>query len=108
MQQLSMPYFKVKYVHNDLNHSRFAVWVRMANLLGMRIVDLTLIVLAMPILLLLFLLIAIAIRSDSSGPVFFVQERVGVAGLRLRQNSYHPLAVALNRHDRLPDGQRVA
>jgi len=77
MQQLSMPYFKVKYVHNDLNHSRFAVWVRMANLLGMRIVDLTLIVLAMPILLLLFLLIAIAIRSDSSGPVFFVQERVG-------------------------------
>lgn len=77
MQQLSMPYSKVRYVYDDLDRSRFAVWVRMANLVGMRIVDLVLVVLAFPILLPLFLLIAIAIRCDSEGPVFFVQERVG-------------------------------
>ena len=42
-----------------------------------RIFDLTLTLLALPILLPFFALVAAAIRLDSPGPVFYVQERVG-------------------------------
>lgn len=42
-----------------------------------RLLDLGLILLALPVLLPLFALIALAIRLDSRGPVFFVQTRIG-------------------------------
>jgi len=43
-----------------------------------RFFDLTLTILAMPIVIPLMALIAIAIKLDSPGPVFFVQQRVGL------------------------------
>lgn len=45
-----------------------------------RLIDIGLIVLVSPILLLLFLLIAILIRLESSGPVFYSQRRIGLNG----------------------------
>lgn len=42
-----------------------------------RAFDLSVVLLALPVLLLLTLVIAIAIRIDSKGPVFFVQDRIG-------------------------------
>jgi len=49
-----------------------------SKLIVKRIVDLVLTLAAMPVLLPLFGLIALAIKLDSPGPVFFVQERVGL------------------------------
>jgi len=43
-----------------------------------RIFDLFMVLLALPIILPIFVLIAIAIKLDSPGPVFFVQQRVGL------------------------------
>jgi lipopolysaccharide/colanic/teichoic acid biosynthesis glycosyltransferase len=49
-----------------------------------RIVDLIAALLLLPVLLPLFLVIGIWIRLDSPGPVFFLQERVGVGGRPFR------------------------
>lgn len=43
-----------------------------------RLFDLTLTILAMPLVLPLMALIALAIKLDSRGPIFFVQQRVGL------------------------------
>jgi len=43
-----------------------------------RIFDLFIVLLAMPVILPVFLIIAIAIKLDSPGPVFYVQRRVGL------------------------------
>lgn len=48
------------------------------KLLLKRLLDLLLTILAMPVLLPLMAVVAIAIRRDSPGPVFFVQQRVGL------------------------------
>ena len=48
------------------------------QLLAKRVFDLTLTILAIPVLVPLFALVAAAIRLDSPGPVFFVQQRVGL------------------------------
>ena len=48
------------------------------QLLAKRVFDLTLTILAIPVLVPLFALVAVAIRLDSPGPVFFVQQRVGL------------------------------
>lgn len=48
------------------------------QLFAKRIFDLVLTTLAIPLLLPLFAIIAIAIKIDSPGPVFFVQQRVGL------------------------------
>ena len=42
-----------------------------------RLLDLTLIVLALPLLIPLFAVIALAIRLETKGPIFFQQERIG-------------------------------
>lgn len=42
-----------------------------------RIIDFTIIMVLMPVLVPLFLLIALLIKLTSSGPVFFIQERIG-------------------------------
>ncbi len=48
------------------------------QLFAKRIFDLVLTILSLPFLVPLFLLITIAIKLDSPGPAFFVQERVGL------------------------------
>ncbi|WP_163190692.1 sugar transferase [Citrobacter youngae] len=48
---------------------------------GKRLVDILLAGTALLVLSPLFLAIALAIRLNSAGPVFFVQQRVGVRGL---------------------------
>lgn len=48
------------------------------QLIAKRIFDLSLTILAIPVLIPLFLLIAIAIKLDTPGPIFFVQKRVGL------------------------------
>ncbi len=48
------------------------------QLFAKRILDLTLTILAIPILIPLFMLVALAIKLDSPGPVFFIQQRVGL------------------------------
>jgi exopolysaccharide biosynthesis polyprenyl glycosylphosphotransferase len=48
------------------------------QLFAKRLFDLTLTILAIPFLIPLFLLVAIAIKLDSPGPVFFRQPRVGL------------------------------
>jgi exopolysaccharide biosynthesis polyprenyl glycosylphosphotransferase len=49
-----------------------------SKLLLKRIIDFGITVLAMPFILLIFGIIAIAIKMDDGGPVFFIQERVGL------------------------------
>jgi lipopolysaccharide/colanic/teichoic acid biosynthesis glycosyltransferase len=49
-----------------------------------RIFDVTVALLALAVLVPLFIAIAIAIKLDSSGPVFFRQERVGCKGARFQ------------------------
>lgn len=51
-----------------------------SNRLVKRVIDLVLIVLVSPILLLLFGLIALAIRLEGPGPIFYTQRRVGENG----------------------------
>jgi exopolysaccharide biosynthesis polyprenyl glycosylphosphotransferase len=48
------------------------------QLLAKRVFDVTCTLLALPILIPIFLIVAIAIKLDSPGPVFFVQQRVGI------------------------------
>lgn len=77
MPQPSTPAFKVPLVYDHRLRSRTAIRMKMFNLFCMRLLDLTLVVLAMPILLPLCVVIALAIKWDSDGPALFIQERVG-------------------------------
>jgi lipopolysaccharide/colanic/teichoic acid biosynthesis glycosyltransferase len=60
-----------------------------------RVMDLILVLLALPALLPLTILCMLAVRLDSPGPVFFIQERVGKGGRRFRiykfRTMYHNL-----------------
>ncbi len=51
-----------------------------------RFLDFAIVLLAVPLLIPLFVLIAIAIKLDSPGPVFFSQERVGA---KRKKNGFH-------------------
>jgi lipopolysaccharide/colanic/teichoic acid biosynthesis glycosyltransferase len=60
------------------------------NLPWKRTLDVLLIVLALPFLIPLALLVALLIRSVSTGPVLFKQERVGFKGGALCVSSFEP------------------
>ncbi len=60
----------------------------------------------------IFLLIAIAIKLASPGPVFFSQDRVGVDGKRFRMVKFRSMTVGAERHDKdaglgVPNDPRV-
>lgn len=56
-----------------------------------RVMDVALCLLAMPLALPLLTLCSLAIRIDSSGPVFFVQERIGKGGRRFRMYKFRTM-----------------
>jgi lipopolysaccharide/colanic/teichoic acid biosynthesis glycosyltransferase len=64
-----------------------------------RAMDLIIILLALPMVLPLMALCALAIRLDSPGPVFFVQERVGKGGRRFRIYKFRTLHHNLDNTD---------
>ena len=58
-----------------------------------RIVDVTLTILALPLLIPIFLLVALAIKIDDPGPVFFVQERIGLHKRRFPMFKFRSMVV---------------
>jgi lipopolysaccharide/colanic/teichoic acid biosynthesis glycosyltransferase len=56
-----------------------------------RVMDVTLCLLAMPLVLPLMAICALAIRLDSPGPVFFVQERIGKGERRFRMYKFRTM-----------------
>src|ERR1700744_2787595 len=61
-----------------------------------RVLDVTLIVLAMPLIFPLMLFIALFVRCVSAGPVLFRQERVGHLGKRFRCFKFRTMHVGNN------------
>ncbi|OQY20916.1 MAG: hypothetical protein B6I34_08065 [Anaerolineaceae bacterium 4572_32.1] len=59
--------------------------------LAKRVMDIIIIVLALPLLLPLMALCALAVRLDSPGPVFFVQERAGKGGRQFRMYKFRTM-----------------
>lgn len=62
-----------------------------------RSLEIALCLLLLPLIAPLFLIIAIAIRLDSPGPVFFVQERVGKGGRRFKMIKFRTMHNNLDR-----------
>jgi len=58
-----------------------------------RIIDLVVASLLLLICLPLFLLVALAIKLDSEGPIFFVQERVGLSKRRFRMIKFRTMTI---------------
>ena len=56
-----------------------------------RCIDLTLCIIALPVLLIVFLVIVIAIRIDSPGPALFYQLRTGRHGTRFRMFKFRTM-----------------
>jgi lipopolysaccharide/colanic/teichoic acid biosynthesis glycosyltransferase len=56
-----------------------------------RVMDVSICLLAMPLVLPLLAICALAIRIDSPGPVLFVQERVGKGGRRFRMYKFRTM-----------------
>jgi exopolysaccharide biosynthesis polyprenyl glycosylphosphotransferase len=61
------------------------------KLLTKRTIDLVLTILSMPLVLILTAIIAIAIKFDGPGPVFFVQERVGLKKRRFQMYKFRSM-----------------
>ena len=58
-----------------------------------RFMDLVFTIAALPFLLLIFLIVSIAIKIDSPGPVFFTQERVGLHKRRFKLFKFRTMVV---------------
>ncbi|MDB6109797.1 MAG: Undecaprenyl-phosphate galactose phosphotransferase [Pedosphaera sp.] len=58
-----------------------------------RVLDITLIILALPVLLPLMIILALVIRFASAGPVLFKQERIGHLGKRFMCFKFRTMAV---------------
>ncbi len=69
-----------------------------ANRLLKRFLDLTIIILALPLLIPVFGLIALAIKLDSVGPVFFGQERIGLNGRPFRIYKFRSMVNDAEKH----------
>jgi exopolysaccharide biosynthesis polyprenyl glycosylphosphotransferase len=82
----SLPLLKLEAVAQD-------EW----KLLIKRMIDLALVVAAMPVLLPVMGLIALAVRLDSAGPVLFLQERVGLAKRRFLMYKFRTMRVGSER-----------
>jgi lipopolysaccharide/colanic/teichoic acid biosynthesis glycosyltransferase len=59
---------------------------------GLRVLDITLVVLALPVLLPLGLIVAIAVFLDSPGPVIYRSQRVGKGGLVFEMLKFRTMA----------------
>ena len=71
-----------------------AVGLRIAaGLRGKRVLDLALVLLAAPVLLPVFVAIALAIRLTSKGPAFFVQTRIGKDGVPFGMVKFRSMVV---------------
>jgi exopolysaccharide biosynthesis polyprenyl glycosylphosphotransferase len=68
-----------------------------SKLLVKRAIDIALAGATLPVLLPLFALIALAITLDSRGPVFFVQERVGLHKRRFRMLKFRTMVAGADR-----------
>ncbi len=64
---------------------------RTTHRIAKRIMDLTFVLLALPVMLPLVILCALAICLDSPGPAIFVQERVGKGGRRFRMYKFRTM-----------------
>lgn len=64
---------------------------RTAYRLVKRVMDISIVVLALPLLLPLMALCALAVRLNSPGPVLFVQERAGKGGRRFRMYKFRTM-----------------
>lgn len=74
--------------------SPMAVVMRIAaGLRGKRVLDLALVLLAVPVLLPVFVVIALAIRLTSKGPAFFVQTRIGKGGVPFGMVKFRSMVV---------------
>lgn len=69
-----------------------------SNRILKRLLDLALIVLALPILIPTFALVAVAIKLDSDGPVFFGQERIGLNGKPFRIYKFRSMVADADKH----------
>ncbi len=92
-----------------------------ANRIFKRVLDMSLIILGAPILLLLFGMVALAVRLDSAGPIIYRQRRVGENGrefdmLKFRSmipdaEKYRQQLVEAHkldaRHPKIPDDPRI-
>src|SRR5207302_858226 len=67
------------------------------GLLGKRLLDLSLSLVACLLLLPLFLVVAIAIKLDSRGSILFAQERVGLGGRRFRLYKFRTMIAGADR-----------
>src|SRR5262249_45383199 len=67
------------------------------KLLVKRLLDLVISALMVPLLLPVVGLIALSIKLDSSGPVFFAQERVGLHKRRFRMLKFRTMVVGADR-----------
>ena len=67
------------------------------SLLGKRLLDLSASLIACLLLLPLSLLVAIAIKLDSRGPILFAQERVGLGGRRFRLYKFRTMIAGADR-----------
>ncbi len=86
-------YLGLEVTHNLINPTQQVI---------KRIIDLGLILISLPFLIILFLLLAIAIKLDSPGPVFYTQRRVGYNGKELMVWKFRTMVVnaeqVLNEH----------
>jgi exopolysaccharide biosynthesis polyprenyl glycosylphosphotransferase len=62
-----------------------------SRLIVKRMMDLFLTLLAFPILVPIFAIVAVAVRIDSSGPVFFTQDRVGLHKRRFKMYKFRSM-----------------
>jgi exopolysaccharide biosynthesis polyprenyl glycosylphosphotransferase len=67
------------------------------KLLVKRMIDLALVLLAAPVVLPVIALVAIAIKLDSPGPVFFRQDRVGLNRRRFRMLKFRSMVTGADR-----------